>query len=73
MGSYQVGIDPLKYLEYRVYGDLIIVYPKPYPIYLRGTMHLHKASMGALGFYKGYTGGNYPPQTFLDEGVQEVS
>ena len=30
-------IVPLKQIEYWVYGDLIIVYPKPYSIYLRGT------------------------------------
>ena len=28
----------LKYIEYGVYGDLIILYPKPYSIYLRGTI-----------------------------------
>ena len=30
-------IVPLKKIGYRVYGDLIIIYPKPYSIYLRGT------------------------------------
>ena len=29
---------PLRQLEYRVYGDLVIIYPKPYSIYLRGTI-----------------------------------
>ena len=29
---------PLKYIEYGVYGDLIIKYPKPYSIYLRGNI-----------------------------------
>ena len=29
---------PLKYIEYGVYGDPIITYPKPYSIYLRGTI-----------------------------------
>ena len=32
------GIVPLKQIEYGVHGDLCIVYPKPYFIYLRGTM-----------------------------------
>ena len=31
-------IVPLKQIEYGVYGDLIIIYPKPYSIYLRGTI-----------------------------------
>ena len=31
---------PLKYIEYGVYGDLSITYPKPCPIYLRGTIYL---------------------------------
>ena len=29
---------PLKYKEYGVYGDPIITYPKPYSIYLGGTI-----------------------------------
>ena len=32
------SIVPLKQIEYGVYGDLIIRYPKPYSIYLRGTL-----------------------------------
>ena len=35
-----LGIVPLKYIEYGVYGDVIITYPKPYSIYLRGTIRL---------------------------------
>ena len=31
-------IFPLKKIEYGVYGELIIIYPKPYSIYLRGTI-----------------------------------
>ena len=31
-------IVPLKWMEYGIYGDLIIIYPKPYSIYLRGTI-----------------------------------
>ena len=37
-------IVPLKWMEYEVYGDLTIVYPEPYSIYLRGTpiyIHIH--------------------------------
>ena len=33
-----VVIVPLKKIEYRVYGDPIIVFPKPYSIYTRGTI-----------------------------------
>ena len=29
-------IVPLKQIEYGVYGDLIVIYSKPYSIYLRG-------------------------------------
>ena len=31
-------IVPRKHIEYWVYGDLIIIYPKPYSIYVRGTV-----------------------------------
>ena len=31
-------IVPLKQMKYAVYGDLIRIYPKPYSIYLRGTI-----------------------------------
>ena len=31
-------IVPLKWVEHGVYGDLILTYPKPYSIYLRGTI-----------------------------------
>ena len=30
--------SPLKEIEYGVNGDLIIMYPKPYSIYFRGTV-----------------------------------
>ena len=30
-------IVPLKQVEYGVYGDLIIIRPKPYSIYLKGV------------------------------------
>ena len=29
----------LKWIEYGQYGGLIIIYPKPYSIYLRGTVN----------------------------------
>ena len=32
------GIVPLKWIEHGVYGMGIIRYPKPYSIYLRGTI-----------------------------------
>ena len=32
------SIVPLKKIEYGVYGDLIIIYPKPYSIYFRRTV-----------------------------------
>ena len=31
-------IVPRKQIECGVYGDLVIIYPKPYSIYLRGTI-----------------------------------
>ena len=34
------SIVRLKYIEDGVYGDLII-YPKPYSIYLRGSIHMY--------------------------------
>ena len=33
-------IVPLKWIEHGAYGDLSIIYPKPYSIYLRGTIGL---------------------------------
>ena len=45
----QESIVPLKYVECGVYGDLIMIYPKPYSIYLRGTVGLRVLSLG-LGF-----------------------
>ena len=34
----QGPVVPLKKIECGVYGDLTMIYPKPYSIYLRGTM-----------------------------------
>ena len=31
-------LGPVRWIEYGVYGDLIIIYTKPYSIYLRGTI-----------------------------------
>ena len=43
-------IVPYKLIEYGVYGDLlIIVYPKPYSIYLRGTIHPKLKQNGGNG------------------------
>ena len=44
-------ISPLKYIEYGVYGDLVIIYTKPYSIYLRGTKGppgLQQSARGAV-------------------------
>ena len=51
----------LQGLGFRVYGDLIIIYPKPYSIYLRGTIGLRAQGLGSdlgfmLGVYWGCTG-----------------
>ena len=35
------AIVPLKQIEYGVDGDLVIIYPKPYSIYLKGTITLN--------------------------------
>ena len=32
------AIVPLKWIEYGVYGDLFIIYTKPYSIYFNGAM-----------------------------------
>ena len=44
------GIVPLKYIEYGVYGDLVIIYPKPYSIDLPGNIDLNppKAAQKAI-------------------------
>ena len=33
-------IAPLRQIEYGLYGDLMIIYSKPYSIYLRGIISL---------------------------------
>ena len=50
----QLGIVPFKYIEYGVYGDLSIIYPKPYSIYPRGTITFNLlATFGGIwGFPK---------------------
>ena len=40
-------VVPRKSMEYGVYGDLIMRYPKPYSVYLRGTIGVRVA-----GFHK---------------------
>ena len=53
------SIVPLKQIEYGVYADLIIIYPKPYSIYLEVTVGfvvytaLHQA-WGIQGIYGGF-------------------
>ena len=37
-GGYHIYIFPLKSIEYGVYGDLLILHPKPNSTYLRGTV-----------------------------------
>ena len=39
-GPWLVSIVSLKKIEHGLDGDLIIMYPKPYSIYLRGTIRL---------------------------------
>ena len=46
-------IVPLKLIEYGVYGDLTTIYPKPYSIYLNGTM-----GSGVLNHFCGAGFGN---------------
>ena len=41
-------IVPLKWIEYGLYGDLIIRYPEPYSIYLRGTIAAKQESQCLL-------------------------
>ena len=43
-GNYYLGLG-FREIEYGVYGDLIIIYPKPYSIYLRGIIMLLTAGM----------------------------
>ena len=40
MGNNFRVYSPLESIEYGVYGDLNIIYPKTYSIYLRGTIGL---------------------------------
>ena len=44
------GIVPLKQIEYGVYGDLSIKYPKLYAIYLRGTIECRMVGAKVLSF-----------------------
>ena len=38
-------LDPLSYIEYGVYGDLSIIYPKSDSIYLRGIIQTCKVQV----------------------------
>ena len=41
-------VVPLKQIEYGVYGDISIIYhPKPYSIYLRGSVGFGRVQAGA--------------------------
>ena len=35
--------SPFKQIEYGVYGDFILIYPKPYSIYFRGTINPNRS------------------------------
>ena len=43
-------IVPLQKIEYGVYGDVIIIHPKPFSIYLRGTIVRDNLSNFSMGF-----------------------
>ena len=43
-------------MEYRVDGDLIMLYAKPYSIYLRGTIDLNTLLEGSWVFVVKYNG-----------------
>ena len=43
-------VIPLKYIEYEVHGDLVIIYPKLYSIYLRGTIRIEGLTVKAKFF-----------------------
>ena len=38
MGGNSSVIVPLKWIEHGVYGDLIIIYPRPYSMYFKGIV-----------------------------------
>ena len=42
-------IVPLKQIEHGVSGDLIVIYPKPYCIYLRGTIGFRASALRLPG------------------------
>ena len=45
-------IVPPQYMEYEVYGDLIMIYLKPYSIYLRGSIGFRVRLLHAEGLSK---------------------
>ena len=54
LGVLDLGVRAVKFwgysvIEYGVYGDLIIIYPKPYSIYLRGTIGVRGSGNWGLG------------------------
>ena len=48
LNIHNMVIVPLKQIEYGIHGDLIIIYPKPYSIDLRGTLY-HNGNIQYLG------------------------
>ena len=38
VGGLELSVSLYKWIEYGVYGDLSIIFPKPYSIYLRGRI-----------------------------------
>ena len=44
----QLVFVPLKLIEYGVYGHLLLIYAKPYSIYLRGTITIPKRHLTAF-------------------------
>ena len=44
------SLVPLKWIEYGIYRYLIIIWPKPYSIFLRGTIGSGYRVLGCEGF-----------------------
>ena len=44
-GSLRPNVVIVKQVEYGVYGNLIIIYPKPYFIHLRGTIPVSRFAL----------------------------
>ena len=46
----KLSVVLLKQVEYGLYGDLVIIYPRPFSIYLRGKISPGKDDHKDLGF-----------------------